>query len=116
MVLSSVTSLSSNGLRDWLVQRISAVLLAIYSLFILGFVFSHPNLDFDTWHNLFANSWMKIFSVLVLLNLILHAWIGIWIVTTDYLKIFFLRLSVQVLVILALVIYFIWGTAILWGL
>lgn len=110
-----VLGFSRNGLRDWLIQRISAVVLALYSLFILGFLFTHAELDFITWQTLFAYTWVRIFSVLALLSLIMHAWIGIWIILTDYVKPFSARLLCQITMVVALMAYLIWGIAIVWG-
>jgi succinate dehydrogenase / fumarate reductase membrane anchor subunit len=113
--LTNVTSLTRNGLRDWLVQRVSAVILAAYTVFLLGFIIFHPGLDFYTWQLLFANNWMRIFSLLALLSLVGHAWVGMWTIVTDYIKQAGLRLVVQVAIILALIVYLFWGIEILWG-
>lgn len=113
-MLETVTSLSTNGLRDWLIQRVSAVVLAAYVLFLLAYFMLHPQLQFTQWQALFACGYMRIFSFLALLSLVLHAWIGIWVVFTDYIKIIGLRLMLQVLVILGLFAYLAWGISILW--
>lgn len=115
MVINSVTSLTNNGLRDWLIQRVSALVLIGYMLFLCIYIFSQPQLDYATWYNLFSHQWMKVISALVLLNLILHSWVGVWTVTTDYLNCFYIRIFIQIAVILALFGYFIWGLAILWS-
>lgn len=114
-MVNSVTSYSGNGVRDWLVQRVSAVVLAAYTLFLLGFVLLNPYLDYITWGSLFSHTSMKIFSLLTLLSLIGHAWIGIWTVITDYVNPYPLRLIVQVLVVLLLLTYLVWGVNILWS-
>lgn len=75
----------------------------------------HPQLSFVQWHTLFSNNLFRIASLIALLALSLHAWIGIWTVTTDYMKCTALRLSVQMLVVLWLLSQFIWGLMILWG-
>jgi len=113
--LTNVTSLTRNGLRDWLIQRVTSVVAAVYILFLFGFFISHSSLHFYDWQELFASHPIKIFSVLFLLSVIWHAWIGIWTVITDYVKPFVVRLLVQVSVILALFIYLIWGIKILWS-
>jgi succinate dehydrogenase / fumarate reductase membrane anchor subunit len=104
-----------NGLRDWLTQRVTSVILAAYVLFLAGFFLTHSSVDFFGWQDLFANNWMRVFSVLALLSLALHAWVGLWTVTTDYVKPVAVRLAVQVVIILALAAYFFWGVEILWG-
>lgn len=114
-MVNNVTSLTGNGLKDWLVQRVTAVYFAAYSFFIIGFLLLHPELDFAQWHALFSNILVRIASLIALFALSLHAWIGIWTVTTDYMKCTALRLSVQMLVVLWLLSQFIWGLMILWG-
>lgn len=114
-MVTNITSLTGNGLKDWLIQRVSALYFAAYSLFLLGFIVMHPQLDYVQWHHLFHNPFVKIASLIALLMLSLHAWIGIWTVTTDYLKCTCLRLSIQILVVLLLLSQFVWGIMIVWG-
>lgn len=114
--LTNVMSLTGQGLRDWMVQRISSVILGIYILFLFGYLVFHPGLFFSDWYNLFQNTWMRVFSVLALLSLILHAWVGVWTIATDYLKITWLRFLFEAVVIIALLGYFIWGINILYSL
>lgn len=114
-MVTNVTSLSGNGLRDWLIQRATSVYFAGYSLFLLGYLIAHPKLQFHQWHNLFYNIFFQVASVIALAMLSLHAWIGIWTVTTDYLKPLIIRLSVQILVAFLLMAQFAWGIKILWG-
>ena len=114
-MVRNITSLSYNGVRDWLIQRVSAIVLAIYSLFLIFYILLHPHMNYATWHNLFDNLPMQVLTIIVFLNLVLHAWVGVWTVTTDYLKNTCVRVTVQVLVILALITYFVWAIMILWG-
>ena len=114
-MVKNATSYSGSGLRDWLVQRVSGAILGAYVIFWLIYALNQPTVDFAVWQELFANLWVKVFSLLALLSLMLHAWVGIWTIFTDYIKPACIRLSLQVLVILALVLYFIWGFLILWS-
>jgi succinate dehydrogenase / fumarate reductase membrane anchor subunit len=115
MLLDTVTSLSTNGLKDWLIQRVSAVILAAYTLFLLFYFIAHPHLEYSQWHALFSCGVVRFFTLLTLLSLVLHAWIGLWTVLTDYVKIVSLRLVLQVLVILTSFAYLAWGIQIIWG-
>lgn len=115
-MVANVTSLTGNGLKDWLIQRVTAVYFAVYSLFLLIYLGMHPQLGYEHWHTLFHCVWFQILSMLALVSLSLHAWVGIWTVTTDYMKCTLLRLSVQLLVALWLSCQFIWGLMIVWGL
>ena len=114
-MVTDVTSLTGNGLKDWLIQRVTAVYFAVYSLFLLGFLLMHPQLSYTDWQALFHCEYFQVASVIALLTLSLHAWIGVWTVTTDYIKCAVIRLSVQLLVALLLLGQFIWGLMIVWG-
>lgn len=103
------------GLRDWLIQRISAVMMALYSVALLGYLFLQPWLDYDAWIALFSSQAMRTFSLLFLLSLFYHAWIGMRDIVMDYIKPAGVRLVIHVLVILALLLYAIWSVQILWG-
>lgn len=109
------TSLGKNGVQDWLIQRVSAVILGIYTLFLVGYFLMHSSLSYGEWQALFATRPMRYGTLLVLLSLLAHAWIGFWIITTDYIKILSLRLVVQLLFIIAVFVCLVWGARILWG-
>lgn len=111
----SLRSVRKNGLQDWFIQRVSAVVLAVYILFLIGFMLTHSGMQFADWRELFSTTWMRLFSILCLLSLIAHAWIGLWTISTDYLKPVGIRLIFQVVVILALLAFLAWGIEILWG-
>lgn len=104
------------GLRDWLMQRITAIVMVFFTLFMAAFLLTHQPLHFDEWESLFHNQWMRFASLLFLLSLYLHAWVGIRDIAMDYLHHTALRLAVEVLAILALIIYTAWSVQILWGL
>ncbi|GGI88940.1 succinate dehydrogenase, hydrophobic membrane anchor protein [Legionella impletisoli] len=114
-MVTNITSLTGNGLKDWLIQRVTAVYLAVYALFIFSFFLMHPELRYAEWHALFQIPSFKVATVLAFFTFILHSWIGIWTVTTDYIKCTVIRLSVQLLVALFLVGQFIWALMIVWG-
>jgi succinate dehydrogenase / fumarate reductase membrane anchor subunit len=114
MLVSQITSLTRKGLQDWYVQRISAIILALYAVFIFGFVVGHRPLDFQTWYALFHHTLSKAFTLLALLALIGHAWVGMWTVFTDYIPNKTLRLIVISLMIVLFVVYVVWAIQILW--
>jgi len=115
MVNNNVTSLTGNGLKDWLIQRVTAVYFAVYVIFLFLFFIRHPNLNYEQWHAFFTHPVVQITTIISLLALTLHAWVGLWTVTTDYIKCTVIRLSVQLLVLLWLLIQLIWGLMIVWG-
>lgn len=111
----SITSLTGNGLKDWLIQRFSALIFGVYSIFIISWLMRHPGLDYETWLAFLQNPAIKIASILTLFAYVLHSWIGIWTVTTDYLKCTMLRLMIQALVIIILLAEAVWGIMLVWG-
>lgn len=111
----NVSSLSRSGLRDWLIQRMSALIMLAYIIVLAVYFLAHPHMAFTDWQQLFQRPWMQIFSLIFLLSIMLHAYIGIWTVLTDYVKSIHLRLLLEVLVLLALIVYLVWGIKILWG-
>ena len=84
-MVTSVTNLSRSGLYDWMAQRVSAVVLAAYFIFLIGYLVANPGIGYAQWHELFASNWMRIFSLLALVALGAHAWVGMWTIATDYL-------------------------------
>jgi len=122
-MVKNITSLSRSGLSDWLIQRISAVVLAFYCLVLTGYVLTHPDIKYDEWTNLFQHNAFRLFSFLALISLAGHAWVGMWTIGTDYLTdkalgryALLIRLLFQLLCILMIVVYTVWGAQILWRL
>ncbi len=121
MVINA-TSLGRSGLYDWLIQRVSALVLLAYAVCILGSLLFTQDLDYASWRAQFGAPAMQIFSLIALLSLCAHAWIGIWTVTTDYLNEAHLgragtaiRLLTQGVCALLTLIYLLWGVRIFWG-
>lgn len=115
-MVASVTNFGRNGLHDWLVQRVSAIILAAYTLFILGYLVINPDLTYGQWNALFESTCVRIFSLLALLSLGAHAWIGLWTISTDYIKPTGVRFIFQAVCGLVMFAYVVWGIQILWGL
>ena len=84
-MVTSATNFSRTGLSDWLVQRVSAIVLLAYSLFIFGVFVLYPELSFEQWSGIFSNNAVRLFSMMSVLALCGHAWIGMWTIATDYL-------------------------------
>lgn len=82
-MVTAVTSMGRSGLYDWLMQRVSAVILLAYFLYVVCVVLG--GVDFETWNKLYSQTWMRVFSLLALLSLGVHAWVGLWSVFSDYL-------------------------------
>lgn len=114
-MVKSVLSVSHQGLRDWIIQRVSAIAMAIYSLFLIGYVVTTPGISFAEWHGLFSQVWMKVATMIVVSCMLYHAWIGMWTIYTDYVKPFVIRCVLNVLTIFLLLACFFWAVMILWS-
>jgi len=114
-MVNSITSYSRSGLRDWFIQRVTAVIIATWFFVFMFFWLTHPEPIFPEWHHFFSNIIIKILTLFAILSVILHAWIGMWVVSTDYIKPIYLRLFFQVLIIGLLLGYGGWLVKIIWG-
>lgn len=114
-MVKSVLGVNHQGLRDWFIQRVSAIVMAIYSIGLIVYLLSHPGIQYSEWHSFFAQTWVKIATLLFVASLLFHAWVGMWTVFTDYIKAAWLSLTLNVLVFFALAAAFLWALQILWG-
>ncbi|MGH8711892.1 MAG: succinate dehydrogenase, hydrophobic membrane anchor protein [Burkholderiales bacterium] len=104
-----------NGLRDWLIQRVSAVVMVVYTLLVIAILLAQSPLQYDEWKTLFSHQWMRLASLLFLLSLFIHAWIGMHDILIDYIHATNIRLGLQAAVIIALAVYTAWSIRILWS-
>jgi succinate dehydrogenase / fumarate reductase, membrane anchor subunit len=104
------------GLRDWLAQRVTAVIMVIYTVIILSTVAGLPKMDYWQWLVLWQTPLVRFATVLFMASLLIHAWIGVRNIFMDYIKDPGLRLTLYVIVITALTWYAAWSVQILWGL
>jgi len=102
------------GLRDWLAQRITAVIMAVYSVIAVAVVLSGLPFNYAVWRDLFAQGWMRVATLLFMASLAWHAWVGMRDILMDYVKPFGLRLALQVMVLLAIAAYVGGAIQILW--
>ncbi|AVA36552.1 succinate dehydrogenase, hydrophobic membrane anchor protein [Cupriavidus metallidurans] len=91
------------GLKDWLAQRVTAVIMVVFTVVLAAVYLAFGNPSYEGWSGLFANQWMKILTFLTILSLLFHAWIGVRDIWMDYVKPMAVRLVLQVLTILWLV-------------
>jgi succinate dehydrogenase / fumarate reductase, membrane anchor subunit len=102
------------GLRDWLAQRVTATIMAIYTIILLVWFFSAGNFSYDGWAAIFSIQWMKLATFVTLLSLFYHAWVGVRDIWMDYVKPVGVRLVLQVLTIVWLVACAGYAAQILW--
>ncbi|MCX2976564.1 succinate dehydrogenase, hydrophobic membrane anchor protein [Candidatus Marimicrobium litorale] len=120
-MVTAVTSMGRSGLYDWLFQRVSGVILLAYAVCVVFVVMGDPS--YEEWSALYQQTWMRIFSLLALLSLAMHAWVGLWAVFTDYLTERLmgrlgnvLRFIAQAASGIIMFTYVVWGIQIVWGL
>jgi len=105
------------GLRDWLSQRVTAVLMALFTLALLAqVIFSKGPIGYDKWAGIFSAQWMKVLTFSVIVAMLYHVWIGVRDIWMDYVKPVALRLSLQIFSIVWLVACAGWAIQVLWRL
>jgi len=121
-MVTAVTSFGRSGLYDWVMQRVTGVILLAYFSFIACVLISNPDISFSQWSDTFEPTWVRVFSAAALLSLAAHAWIGLWCVLTDYLTPRLMGSHANLLRGLAtaacaitLFTYVVWGFQIIWG-
>lgn len=113
-MVKRIVSGAHYGLKDWLIQRVTAVVMALYTLFLMGFFLTRP-LTFASWQRLFHSLPVRLASLLFLFSVLIHAWVGMRDIFMDYVHPTLIRLALHVAVILALVAYAAWAVQILWS-
>jgi succinate dehydrogenase / fumarate reductase membrane anchor subunit len=103
------------GLKDWLVQRITAVVMALYTLLLLAIALWNGGIDHTLWKTLFAGGAFRLASFLFMVALLYHAWIGVRDIYMDYIKPVGMRLALQAATVAVLVAYLGWTIQLLWG-
>lgn len=104
------------GMRDWLSQRVTAVVMALYTLVLLVQLIAGPQLGYDRWAAIFSTQWMRVATFVVIVALALHAWVGVRDIWMDYIKPVWLRLLLQGATIVWLAGCAGWAVQVLWRL
>ena len=122
-MVTNVASFGRSGLTDFLAQRVTAVILALFALCVGSWFAVNPGAGHVELARFFGNSAMRIFALLAVASFIAHAWIGMWTIGTDYLRPHYfgrlatvVRFAYHMLVGLALFAYGAWAVAVIWRL
>ena len=102
------------GLRDWLAQRITGLIMAVFSLILLAYLVSQPAITYPSWKALFERGWMRVATLLFAASLAWHAWVGMRDILMDYIKPTWLRLSMEIGVLVLIAVYLGWTIQLLW--
>ena len=103
------------GLGDWLLQRLTAVVMLLYTVFMAALLLMHSPRTYGDWQRLFTHNVVRIATMLFFVALLYHAWVGMRDILMDYIRATGLRLTLQFGVALMLIVYLIWAASILWG-
>ena len=104
------------GLKYWLAQRITAIVMAVYTLIIFAATLGGATASREAWHAFMAHGFIRFITFLFIVSLCYHAWVGIRDIWMDYIKPAAIRVTLHVLTLLALVGYAGWATQIIWRL
>lgn len=106
-----------HGARDWLAQRVTAVLMVLFTLIVIAqVVFTTGPIEYESWASIFASQWMKALTFVVFIALAYHAWVGMRNIWMDYVKPAGIRMTLHVFTIVWLVACLGWAIQVLWRL
>jgi succinate dehydrogenase / fumarate reductase membrane anchor subunit len=103
------------GMRDWLAQRVTAIVMVIFTVVLLVSFLTGQNFTYEGWAGLFARQWFKLFSMVTFFGLFYHVWIGVRDIWMDYVKPVGIRLTLQIATVLWLLACAAWTVQILWS-
>jgi succinate dehydrogenase membrane anchor subunit len=115
-VVKRVVTGAHYGLKDWLAQRVTALIMAVYVIVFVGILLACPPRQYEGWRALFSNQFMRIATLVFFISLFWHAWIGVRDILMDYVKPTGVRLGLEIAVVLVLAGYAVWAVQILWSL
>ena len=104
------------GLKDWMAQRVTALLMALFTVAVLVQVLLPGPLGYDRWAGMFSKQWMKVLTFVVIISLAYHAWVGMRDIWMDYVKPVGIKLLLDVFTITWLVGCTGWAVQVLWRL
>ncbi len=88
------------GMRDWLSQRVTAIVMAIFTLLVLAqLIFSKGPIGYELWAGIFSPQWMKSLTFVVIASMLYHVWVGMRNVFMDYVKPSWVRFVMHVFAI-----------------
>lgn len=106
---------SHHGTGDWLLQRLTAVVMAGYTLFVLGCLIAGRPSSYSDMKAMFSDGLIRVSTMLFFASLLYHAWVGMRDIVMDYVKPAGARLALQSGIGAVLIAYLIWSASILWG-
>ncbi|WP_017445579.1 succinate dehydrogenase, hydrophobic membrane anchor protein [Gayadomonas joobiniege] len=114
-MVKNAATVGRSGPHDFILVRASAIVMLAYAIFMIVFLATTPELTYAIWSDLFSAVWVKVFTLIALISLTAHAWIGLWQVLTDYVKPAGTRLFLQFFLNIIAIAYLLTGAVVLWG-
>jgi succinate dehydrogenase / fumarate reductase membrane anchor subunit len=103
------------GARDWLAQRVTAALMAIFTIVVLArLVLTRGSIGYDKWAGLFAGQGMKMLTFATIVALLYHVWVGMRDIWMDYVRPVGVRLVLEIFTIIYLLGCAGWAVQVLW--
>jgi succinate dehydrogenase / fumarate reductase membrane anchor subunit len=102
------------GLRDWLAQRVTGLIMAVFSIIVVVVLTTGVPITYAVWANLFSQGWMRVATLLFAASLAWHMWVGVRDILMDYIKPTGVRLTLEILVLLVIAGTLAWAMQILW--
>jgi succinate dehydrogenase / fumarate reductase, membrane anchor subunit len=103
------------GVTGFLLQRLTAVVMAVYTIYAIAMLLYRRPGNYADWSAMFTGSFFRLFTMLFIVALLYHAWIGMRDILMDYLRPTGIRLLSQTVVGVVLVFYLLWSASILWA-
>ncbi len=118
-VCVSSSRTSRRGVWDFIIQRLSAVVIGTYVVHLVIIFSLNGDMDYAAWRSYFGSGYALLLSSLTVLALVVHGWVGMWTVGTDYIRgqgrAAKVRLFYQMIVGGALFAYLVWALSLIWG-
>jgi succinate dehydrogenase / fumarate reductase membrane anchor subunit len=96
------------GLNTWILQRLSALYLAGFLIYLVYyFIGGGPN-NYEEWRVWVTSPVASISILMFIVMVLIHAWVGIRDVIMDYVHILAIRMSLFIVVGFAILVCAIW--------
>lgn len=102
-----------HGLGEWLLQRLTALYLAGFTVWITVLLIFSDSLDYLAWKAWMAHGGVRLAFALFFASVLAHAWVGMRSVFLDYLKPLWIRFTAQLLLAFGLLSLAFWAAQIL---
>ena len=102
------------GVKDWLVQRLTAAVMLVYVVLCVLVLLAAPS-SYDGWKALFSHTWVRIPTQITFIALFWHAWVGVRDLWMDYVKPAGTRLALHVLTAVWLIGCLVYSFVVVWG-